>query len=202
MWVYRGVLYIKPGLMAEAVEYGKSLPTPPGVTIRMLRPINGPESQTQLIVETEFEDVDAYFASHGRPKPVGEGMKRWLELNQSRGHWDLYRVVHDVPGVGHPGAWVQRRTRWMKPGVRDEWVSLMRSTVSWSYAGYSWRVLYPRTGIEIGDILIDEVTFSSLPEHDAAVREAVRAAENAELLRKFGEFERRQSDVDLYRVVE
>jgi hypothetical protein len=198
MWVYRSVLYIKPGLMAEAIANLKGNPLPEGIRVRLLRPINGAEAANQLVQELEFEDIDAVAADYGRPGPLDERVMRLVELNQNRGHRELYQVVHDVPGVGSPGAWVHRRTRWMKPGVRNEWVALMRSTVSWSYAGYSWRVMYPRTGAEIGDILIDEVTFSSLPEHDAAILERFS---NAEFL-KFAEFERRQSDVDLYRMVE
>ena len=70
------------------------------------------------------------------------------------------------------------------------------------WAGYSFRMLFPRTGQEAGAILIDEVTFDSLVEHDDVIREAVSRPENAGLLAKLRDLERRPSDVSLYRVVE
>lgn len=205
MWVYRGVIYVKPGYIAEAIAHVKSAPPVEGVAVRVLRPVNGSEAATKLVFDFSFEDVDAYFASRGRPGPANAWMQRWIELNQSRGEYELYQVVHEVPSKGAPGAWVQRRVRWMKPGARNEWVSLVRdaSPLPWTgYSGYSFRVLYPRTGKEIGDILIDEVTFSSLAEHDAFIRDAVQASETPPWVKRLGELERRQSDVELYRVVE
>ena len=166
MWVHRGVLYINPGFMAEAVAYGKGITPQPGVTLRVLRPINGSESQTQLVVEAQFEDVDAYFANHGRPQPAGEGMKRWLELNQSRGQWELYRVVHDVPCEETLGVWVDRRTRYCPRARRAEALELWRAVPRLSIAGYSLRVLLPRTASEREEPLVVEMTAASLTESE------------------------------------
>lgn len=202
MWVYRAVLYIKPGLMAEAIANLTGNPLPVGMRRRLLRPLNGAEAANQLIQEFEIEDVDAAVAGYGRPGPQSESSKRFVELNQNRGYYELYRVVHAVPGDGSPGAWLQRRVRWMKPGGRNEWVNLVRASTPFSWAGYSHRLLYPRTGTESGDILVDECTFSSLTEHDAVIREVTSRPENLEVVKKLGDLERRQNDVELYRIVE
>jgi len=51
MWVYRGVIYVKPGYIAEAIAHVKSAPPVEGVAVRVLRPVNGSEAATKLVFD-------------------------------------------------------------------------------------------------------------------------------------------------------
>jgi hypothetical protein len=167
MWVYRSVLYIKPGLMAEAIANLKDNPLPEGSLVRLLRPINGAEAANQLIQEIEFEDIDAVAANYGRPGPLDERVMRLVELNQNRAHRELYRVLHDVPCEGAPGLWVDRRTRYCPRARRDEALELWRTLPRLPMPGYSLRVLLPRTSSEREEPLVVEMTAASLEEGEA-----------------------------------
>ena len=81
-------------------------------------------------------------------------------------------------------------------------MSLISEAPLLPWAGYSFRMLFPRTGHETGSILIDEVTFDSLVEHDDVIRDVTGRPENAELMGRLRGLERRPSDVSLYRLVE
>jgi hypothetical protein len=48
-------MFVKPGLMAEAVAHLKTAPPQEGVTFRLLRPISGEEAGTKLIVEASLQ---------------------------------------------------------------------------------------------------------------------------------------------------
>ena len=202
MWVHRGVLYIKPGLMAEAIAHAKTVSVPEGEHGRMLRPINGPEAMTQLIVESEFEDIDAAFASHGRPGPVDDDWwRRWLELNQNRGCYELYQVLHTVSGDGPPGLWVDRRVRFCPRARLGEALDLWRALPPSPIPGYSLRVLLPRTSSERTQPLVVECTAASLTEWELELAKDSPGA--AEWVRKLHACEEEGYPiVDLLRVVE
>ena len=132
MWVRRNEMRIKPGVMAEAVAHIKALQLQEGTTLRMLRPVNGPVSGRILVCESFVEDPDAAMEGFGRPKPAGEWAKRMLEFTEALGNWDLYRVVFEADTQDRPGAWLQRRVRWMNPGKRGEWVAALRDAPLWT----------------------------------------------------------------------
>jgi len=167
MWVYRTILYIKPGRMAEAVANLRETPLPAEFRRRLLRPLNGAEAVNQLVDEIEFEDLDPAGAAYGRPEPVNEMSQRFIELNQNRGYRELYKVVYDVPPEGRPGLWVDRRTRYCPRVRRGEALKLWRAFPRLPIAGFGLRVLMPRTGSEREEPLTVEMTAASFEESEA-----------------------------------
>ena len=199
MWVQRWVLFVKPGLMAEAVAHLKTAPPREGVTFRLLRPISGVEAGTKVIAEASFDDPDAQFAPDSNPQPPNEWMQRWIELSRYRGIHELYQVQHTVEAEGEPGLWVDRRVRWVKDGKRGEALRHWRQSPSLS--GVSLRVLTPRTGDKADNILVAELTFDSLAEFTTGVSEMLATPEGGAWAASVKALEMHEPTVELLRVV-
>jgi hypothetical protein len=199
MWVRRWILYVKPGLMAEAVAHVKTVPPEEGVTYRLLRPISGPEAGDKLIVEASFEDPDAQYASVSDPQPPNEWMQHWIELSQNRGIHELYQVRHAVETEGVEGLWVERRVRWVQDGKRGE--ALRRWRQSPPVPGSSWRVLTPRTGKMIGNILVIETACDSLTEWGTNLSEMLSTPEGSAWAASVKALEMHEPTMELLRVV-
>jgi hypothetical protein len=202
MWVYRSVLYINPGRMAEAIANLKETALPASVHRRLLRPLNGAEAANQLVDEFEFEDLDAAAADYGHPGLQSEASKRFVELNQNRGARELYRVVHDVPCQGAPGLWVDRRERWVPSPRMSEALELWRTFPRLTAKGWSLRIMTARTGSEAPALLVVETTCDSLAEGDAAIGKFGSTPEGAAFVAKLRELELREADKYLLRVVD
>ena len=202
MWVYRGVIYIRPGLMAEGIAHLKRQPPVPGVTVRLLRPINGPDAHQQLIMERQFEDLDAVMASYNRPSPSGEWERAWVEISQNRGHWELYEVVYELTGQGTPGPWVDRRVRYCPRGRTPEALGLWRALPPHDLPGYSLRILLPRTSSEREQPIVQEMTAASLPQLRADITAYMSTPEGREWGSKVFACEVSYPQLDLLRVVE
>jgi len=201
MWVHRLVALVKPGLMAEAVAHAKTAPPEEGVTYRMLRPVTGEDAGNKLIFEFSFEDPDAYFSWLGNPQPPDEWMKHWIELSQFRGLHELYEVEHSVEAEGKPGTWVDRRIRYVKDRRRGEMITLWRGVSALPVAGFSLRVLTPRTGERDGDILIIETTATSLVELEKAIGAFGSSPEGSAFVLQLHALEQCMATRELLRVV-
>jgi hypothetical protein len=201
MWVFRSVLFIKPGLMTEAVAHQKAQPRPEWVRWRLLRPLTGPEAGNQLVTEFTFEDIDAAITSYSNPGPADEWTRRWVELNENRGIHELYQVQHDVPAAGESGLWVDRRIRYVKDRRRGEMIALWRGGSALDVAGGSLRVLTPRTGEADGDILVVETTCSSLVELDKAAGAFISTPEGKTFVQQLFALEQRTATRELLCVV-
>jgi hypothetical protein len=202
MWVYRSVLYIKPGLMAEAIANLRENPLPAGIRQRLSRPLNGAEAANQLIQEFELEDIDAGAASYGRPGPESESSKRFIELNQNRGHRELYQVLHTLPSEGPPGLWVDRRTRFCPRMHVEEALALWRATPRLAVPGYSMRILRPRTSSERTEPLVIEMTAASLAKLEEALIAQGGTSEHLRMVIKLAAWEEGYPIRELLRVVE
>lgn len=201
MWVRRWILYVKSGLMAEAVAHVKTVPPEEGVTYRMLRPISGPQALDTLIVEASFEDTDAQYAAVSDPQPADEWIRRWIELSQNRSIHELYQVQHTVEAEGAPGLWVERRVRWVQDGKRGEALDRWRNAPSVPVSGGSGRVLTPRTGEMIGNILVTESTFDSLAEWETNLRALLDTPEARAWADSVKALEMHEPTMELLRVV-
>ena len=201
MWVRRRVMFVKPGLMAQAVAHLKTAPSQEGVTVRLLRPTSGVEASTTLIAEVSFADPDTQFASWSNPQPPGEWMQRWRELSQSRGIHELYQVRHTVEAEGAPGLWVDRRVRWVQDGKRGEALTRWRRSPPVSVPGASFRVLTTRTGKMAGNILVVESTFDSLAEFETSLGEMLATPKGSQWAASVKDLELHEPTMELLRVV-
>jgi hypothetical protein len=188
--------------MAEAIAHLKAMSPPVGRSVRLLRPINGPAANHQIVVELGFEDIDAALSSYGRPGPAGEWERRWVEFSQSRGHWELYEVAYEVPSDGPAGNWLDRRTRWVRDRQREACVALWRRMPAVSWEGYSFRVLVPYTGERAPNVLVAEWTASSVPGMLEPYYAMRATPEGSEWAASIWALETQATTVDLYRVVE
>ena len=89
-------------------------------------------------------------------------------MNQHRGIHELYKVIHDVPGEGAPGSWIDRRVTYINPGRMNDAITA-QIECPFGVPGMSFRLLRPRTGDDRDNILVREFGFGSLVAFDEAV---------------------------------
>ena len=200
MWLRRSTAFVKPGLMAQAVELLKGRKRSEGTAERrILRPATGPESNDQLILESAFEDPDAMFARWSY-----EVNSKWVEVSQHRAIHELYEIIQDVPSEGPPGPWVDRRVFRIKQGRMKEALDLqIEGPPGWRDAlpGISFRLLRPRTGEDCSSILVHEFGIQSLAAFDEALATLLSSPEGAEWLSRWVSVIKRSSVFELYRVI-
>ena len=165
MWVSWRLLHVEPAGMSEAVSLLKRVHPLEieGYSRRILRPRAGKDLAASIVLDEEFESLEAYTVAREKRSSTPEAAKwfrEWWPQSRGRDSCTLYSVLATKPG--QEARWLRPIVNYIKPGRMSEAIALSKEFAKGHPS--SLRLLEPETG-QVSGIVVGDWGFEN---HDAA----------------------------------